>query len=120
MTAVFHWTGTVDCLIDRLIKCAMTAEYTGAAVCKNHAGRPSRPSAVWCNLSRSKKTRISVMNGLSDETMLFFILITGQHHDRKFNKRYFRPTCLEVNGTSLRFSSIDINLVLVRWVTSAH
>jgi len=57
MTAVIHWTGTIDCVIERVITFAMTAEYTGAAVRKNHAGRPSRPSAVWCNLSRSEKTR---------------------------------------------------------------
>ena len=38
MTAVFHWTGTVDCFID---ESAMAADYCGAAVHKNHAVRPS-------------------------------------------------------------------------------
>jgi len=49
--ASFHWCGTVDVAMDMLNKFVSGLQRNGTPSLKNHAGRPSAPSAVDRSLS---------------------------------------------------------------------
>ena len=53
--ACFHCNGTVDVLIDWLIRSARVLQNTGAPSRKNQAGKPSRPVDVGLRLSKKLK-----------------------------------------------------------------
>ena len=76
MLASFHCSGTVDMISDRLNREAIGRQKTGAATRRNHAGRPSRPIAVGCRLSRALNTCQSDTNAVCVVVVDCFLVAT--------------------------------------------
>ena len=67
--ARFHCVGTVDVLIDRLMRSANVLLNTGAPRRMNHAGKPSRPVAVGFRLSSIRNILCSVRSAYIDKAI---------------------------------------------------
>ena len=55
MALVFHWSGTIEVVRDKLKRCAMGVQMDGAAMHKNQCGKPSVPGDVVDSLSNKLK-----------------------------------------------------------------
>lgn len=55
MALVFHWSGTIEVVRDKLKRCAMGVQMDGAAMRKNQCGKPSVPGDVVDSLSNNLK-----------------------------------------------------------------